>query len=99
MSKDLTTGNLRDILFAEIQSVRSGESDRHRAQSVANLARQIIGAARTELEYWKMMHQIGLDVPVTIGQMALGSDRLNAGGAANIATEASSGTSANEPAN
>lgn len=45
-----TTAGLRDILFDEIEGLRSGTSNPNRANSVAKLACGIIDSARLDME-------------------------------------------------
>ena len=54
-----TTESLRDILFEEIRTLRSGDSSTDRANSVSKLASQIIYATRLELENKRMEVAIG----------------------------------------
>ena len=54
-----TTESLRDILFKELASLRTGESSTDRANSVSKLASQIIYASRLELENKRMEIAIG----------------------------------------
>lgn len=61
MSKSIqeTTESLREILFSEIKTLRSGESTTDRANSVSKLASQLIYASRLELENKRMEVAIG----------------------------------------
>lgn len=45
-----TTAGLRDILFDEIDRMRSEDGDPQRAMAVANLSKQIINTAKVEME-------------------------------------------------
>ncbi len=65
---------LRDVLFEEIEELRSGNGDPQRALAVSNLAKQIINVAKVELDFHRQMlahaeagHQLNM------GQMQLGS--------------------------
>lgn len=46
-----TTASLRDILFDEIDAVRSAEGDPLRARAVALLSREIVATARLEMQF------------------------------------------------
>lgn len=69
-----TSQALRDILFDEIEDLRSGNGDTQRAMAVANLSKQIIKVAQVELAFHRQMienQEAGL--PAGIGNMQLGS--------------------------
>ncbi len=51
--KSQTSESLREILFAEIQSLRDGKSDATRAGAISKLAAQIIESARADIEFTK----------------------------------------------
>ena len=71
---DRTTNGLRDALFDEINSLRSGESDANKSIAVANLAKQIINVAKVELEFQRVMMQAEeAGSPISIGNLRLGS--------------------------
>jgi hypothetical protein len=64
-----TSQGLRDVLFEEIELIRSGSKDYQRAASVAGLAKQIVATADLDLKY---RNAVGEDAkPVT--PMQLGS--------------------------
>lgn len=46
-----TSQGLRDVLFEEIELIRSGSKDYQRASSVANLAKQIVATADLDIKY------------------------------------------------
>ena len=70
-----TTQGLRDILFDEIEELRSGEGDPTKSMAVANLAKQIINVAKVELDFHR---QIALQAQegsaVKMGTLQLGTD-------------------------
>lgn len=53
-----TSKGLRDILFDEIDLLRSGESTPHRAHAVAKLASGIVETVSLEMEVHKTLKQI-----------------------------------------
>lgn len=71
MARDTST--LRDILFDELDALRSGNGDPKRAQAVANLAQQIISTAKVEMDFHKLQMKaeaVGKDL--VLGSMDLG---------------------------
>ncbi|MET0439165.1 MAG: hypothetical protein ABW043_16900 [Devosia sp.] len=69
-----TTHGLRDILFDEIDRMRSDQADPQRAMAVANLSKQIISTAKVELEFHRTMANLAENgAPVSLGTLALGS--------------------------
>ena len=70
-----TTHGLRDILFDEIDAMRGPDADPRRAVAVANLAKQIIGTAKVELEFHRTMSELSAagGGNVSLGTLALGS--------------------------
>lgn len=69
-----TTHGLRDILFDELEELRSGEGDPTKATAVAKLASQIIGVANLEMRYHEMKIKASeAAVPVSMGMMELGT--------------------------
>ena len=74
-----TSHGLRDVLFEEIEHLRSGEGDPTRAMAVANLSKQIINIARVEMLYHGLARQsLELGKPMQLGTMQLGSDAASA---------------------
>lgn len=70
-----TTHGLRDILFDEIDLMRSENADPKRALAVANLSKQIIGTAKVELEFHRTLASLAKDgAAVSLGTLALGSN-------------------------
>lgn len=63
-----TTEDLRDILFEEIELLRSGKITAQRSRATANLARQIIESIRVQVQFGKMLtemkgQKLGNEVP------------------------------------
>ena len=50
-----TSRDLVGILFDEIEQLRDGKTDTNRAKAVSSLASQIIGTAKVEIEYRKLL--------------------------------------------
>jgi hypothetical protein len=68
-----TTAGLRDALFAELDSLRSGEGDPQRAQAVANIAKQIINVAKVEIDFHReVLRHAEAGHSLTLGAMQLG---------------------------
>ena len=67
-----TTHGLRDILFDELEELRSGEGDPSKAMAVANLARQIIGVANLEIRF----HEMRIKATETAQQIDMGTMQL-----------------------
>lgn len=81
-----TSQGLRDVLFDEIEEMRSGDGDPTRALAVANLAKQIINVAKVELDFHReAVKQAEAGTPLNLGKMELGSD--SAASASKTATE------------
>ena len=76
-----TSQALRDVLFDEIDELRSGKGDPQRATAVANLARQIIAVAKVELDFHREAAKQAEDGrAITMGSMALGSTNASSAG-------------------
>jgi hypothetical protein len=70
-----TSQGLRDILFDELEELRSGDGDPSRALAVANLAKQIINVAKVEMDFHRTMLQSNEQGnALKLGSMELGSD-------------------------
>lgn len=70
-----TTHGLRDILFDEIAKMQGDDADPTRATAVANLAKQIIGTAKVELEFHRTLVNLAEQgKTVSLGSLALGSN-------------------------
>lgn len=77
-----TTQGLRDILFDEIDELRTGDGDPTKSLAVANLAKQIINTAKVELDFHRVIQMAESEgKPVQMGSLQLGS-----GNAASAAT-------------
>lgn len=69
-----TSAGLRDILFDELEELRSGDGDPSRAMAVANLAKQIINVAKIELDFHRTaQQQMEHGTTLKLGSMELGS--------------------------
>ncbi len=65
---------LRDVLFDEIESLRSGDGDPTRALAIANLAKQVINTVKIELDYHReLARQQDTGNPLKLGTVPLGS--------------------------
>lgn len=68
------TQGLRDVLFDEIEQLRTGDGDPSRALAVANLAKQIINVAKVEIDYHREMVKMAESGNTPkLGSMELGS--------------------------
>ena len=78
-----TTQGLRDVLFDEIDELRSGKGDADKSMAVANLAKQIINTAKVELDFMRVLKMKEGDAQPKLGGLNLGSagsvedERLN----------------------
>lgn len=78
-AKVRNTHTLRNILFEEIEELRSGSGDPKKAMAVANLSKQIIGIAKVEMQYHRMVSEAQETGNVLkLGAMELGSDAASA---------------------
>jgi hypothetical protein len=69
-----TTQGLRDILFDEIDELRTGAGDPTKSLAVANLAKQIINTAKVELDFHRVIQMAESEgKPVQMGSLKLGS--------------------------
>lgn len=70
-----TSSGLRDILFDEIEALRSPDGNPSRALAVAKLAQQIMGTVRVEMEFHKLAENTVGASPsaLKIGGLNLGS--------------------------
>lgn len=69
-----TTQGLRDILFDEIDELRTGAGDPTKSLAVANLAKQIINTAKVELDFHRVIQMAANEgSPVQMGSLQLGS--------------------------
>jgi len=67
MARDTST--LRDILFDELEELRSGRGDPKRAQAVAKLSQQIISTAKVEMDF----HKLQMKAETTGKELVMGS--------------------------
>jgi hypothetical protein len=71
-----TTQGLRDILFDEIEELRSGDGDPTKSMAVANLAKQIVNTAKVELDFHRQMSEFAANgSDIKMGSLELGSAR------------------------
>lgn len=69
-----TSQGLRDVLFDEIEELRTGNGDPTKSMAVANLAKQIINIAKVEIEFHRqLVEQAENGHPLVLGKMELGS--------------------------
>ena len=76
-----TSQGLRDILFDEIDELRSGNGDPIKSMAVANLAKQIVNTAKIELDFHRQIQEFaekGSDIKM--GSLELGSVRAVSAG-------------------
>ncbi len=69
------TRGLRDLLFDEIDELRTGDGNPEKSMAVANLAKQIVNTAKVELDFQRIIQDhnaAGTPLP-EIGTLALGS--------------------------
>lgn len=73
-ANDRTARGLRDILFDELQELRSPDGDPQRALAVAHLAKQIMNTVKVELDYSREQAAItGRRGAAPIGTLVLGT--------------------------
>jgi hypothetical protein len=70
-----TSEGLRDILFDEIEELRTGNGDPTKSLAVAHLARQIVNTAKVEIEFQRHLQNSKAEG----GAGELGSLRLGQG--------------------
>jgi hypothetical protein len=69
-----TSQGLRDILFDEIEELKTGKGDTQKSMAIANLAKQIVNTAKVELDFHRQMAaQDAAGTPVKMGTLELGS--------------------------
>lgn len=62
-----TTEGLRDMLFDEIELLRTGKIDSARARTTANLAKQIIESIRVQVQFQRVIvEQNKIGKPVSL---------------------------------
>ena len=80
-----TSQGLRDIMFDEIEELKSGEGDPKKSMAIANLAKQIVNTAKVELDFHRQMAaQAEAGSPVKMGTLQLGSAASAAGNATGV---------------
>lgn len=70
-----TTRGLRDLLFDEIDELRTGEGNPEKSMAVANLAKQIVNTAKVELDFQRVIQDhaaTGNPLP-EMGTLSLGT--------------------------
>ena len=62
-----TSAGLRDVLFDELDALRSGNSNPQRAQAIAKLACQIVNSVKMEIEFFSHVQSAkeGTDLPMS----------------------------------
>jgi hypothetical protein len=86
-----TTQGLRDVLFDEIEELRSGKGDPATAQAIASLAKQIINTARIEMDFVRTIAASeATGRPIGLGHLPLGTEQSPASSAKMDATVRSS---------
>lgn len=74
MKKSRSSKSLRDVLFEEIDELRSGNGDKDRAMAVAHLAKQIVNIAKVELDFHReALKHAEAGHKFELGTMELGS--------------------------
>lgn len=69
-----TSQGLRDVLFDEIEELRTGDGDPQKSLAVAHLAKQIVNTAKVEMDFARVMTaQKNAGDPVLLGSLQLGS--------------------------
>lgn len=92
MAIQRTSHGLRDLLFDEIEELRSGKGDPIKAMAVANLAKQILQVARVELDFHRQLRAAAEQgAPIKMGTLELGAGVVSV---THDATEPSSDTTA-----
>lgn len=68
-----TSEGLRDVLFDEIEELRSGKGDPTKSLAVAHLARQIVNTAKVEIEFQRHLDAMKASGgPAELGGLRLG---------------------------
>lgn len=63
-----TSAGLRDILFDELDALKSGESNPQRAQAIAKLACQVINSVKMEIEFHSHVASHPADTPIPLSR-------------------------------
>lgn len=67
---NMTTDDLRKMMFEEIQALRSGKGDHKRARTMTSLVGQIVSTAKLDMEYAAFMGG-NQDIPKEIAPLKL----------------------------
>lgn len=70
---DRTSRGLRDMLFDELDELRTGDGNPQKALAVANIAKQIMSTVRVEMEYYRLSQKEPDEKPPELGELKLGS--------------------------
>ena len=93
-----TTQDLRDVLFDEIEELRSGKGNPAKAVAIAHLAKQIINTARIEMDFVRTIAASeATGKPIGLGHLPLGTDQSRAPSAEKDATDRSSSINVAQP--
>lgn len=70
-----TTRGLRDLLFDEIDELRTGDGNPEKSMAVANLAKQIVNTAKVEIDFQRVIqeHEAGGNPLPEMGTLKLGT--------------------------
>lgn len=83
-----TTQGLRDVLFDEIEELRSGKGEPAKAMAIAQLAKQIINTARIEMDFVRTIAASeATGKPIGLGHLPLGTEESPAQSAKKAATD------------
>jgi len=78
---DRTSSGLRNVLFDEIDSLRSGASNPARARSLSMLANTALKSVEVEVEFHKYVSDVSKHKgSAVLGSLELGGKSLNMGG-------------------
>lgn len=66
-----TTASLREILFAQIEGVRDGKIDAHKASAVAKLAMTLLKSLEVEMQYLILHEQLDRPEEAHVGTLKL----------------------------
>jgi hypothetical protein len=70
-----TTQGLRDVLFDEIDELRTEAANPEKSMAVANLAKQIINTAKVEIDFARAAHAMEASgVEFKMGALQLGRE-------------------------
>lgn len=67
-----TTAALRELLFEQIEGVRDGSVDAHKASAVAKLAQTLLKSLEVEMHYLELRQELGKgNAPSGLGELEL----------------------------